>query len=191
MGIILASGSPRRKEMLENLGIQFVVNKSDLEEKTRTDESPQQITMSLAFEKAIDVSDRVQDMDIVIAADTIVFKDKVMGKPKDYQEAFDTLKDLSGDIHYVYTGIAVVQKGTNKKFVTYEKTKVCIKELSDQRIESYINTGEVWDKAGSYGIQGYGALLIDWIEGDYFNVVGLPISKLDEMLNAHFNISIL
>lgn len=191
MAIVLASGSPRRKEMLERLNVDFEVVKSDLEEITRAEECPQQITMALAFEKAMDVSDRVHDMDIVIAADTIVYKDRVMGKPENYEDAFNTLKSLSGDIHYVYTGIAVVQKGTNKKFVTYEKTKVCIKELSDLRVKSYIDTGEVWDKAGSYGIQGYGALLIDWIEGDYFNIVGLPISKLDDILRKHFNISFL
>ena len=191
MSIILASGSPRRKEILENLGIDFEIVKSNMEEQVRDGEIPSQIVMSLAFEKAIDVSDKVNEDDIVIAADTIVFKDMVLGKPKNYVDAKKMLSSLSNDIHYVYTGISVVQKSTDKKFVTYEMTKVCIKELSDQRIEKYIASGEVWDKAGAYAIQGYGALLIDWIQGDYFNVVGLPVSKLDEILNNHFNISFL
>lgn len=190
--VILASGSPRRKEILGNLGIDFVVKTSDVDEKTRDSEGPEQICMALAFEKAIDVAEKVSDKDIVIAADTIVYKDgKVLGKPVDYDDAVSMLRNLSGDIHYVFTGVAVMQRSTNKKFITYERTKVCIKELSDQRIDDYINTGEAWDKAGSYGIQGYGALLIDWIQGDYFNVVGLPIGKLDEVLNNHFNISFL
>lgn len=191
MGIILASGSPRRKEILENIGVDFTIIKSDLDEIVRNDEGADQIAMSLAFEKAIDVSEKAEEDDIIIAADTIVLKDRVLGKPKDYDDAFSMLKSLSNDVHYVLTGIAVVQKSTNKKIIGCETTKVYIKELSDARIANYINTGEVWDKAGSYAIQGYGALLIDRLEGDYFNVVGLPVVKLEEILKEHFEISFL
>lgn len=189
--IVLASSSPRRREILKNLGLNFVIMKSDLEEITREEESPQQIVMALSFEKAMDIFKNADDGDIIIAADTIVYKEKVLGKPKSYEDAFNMLSSLQGDIHYVYTGLAVIEKGSSKKFVTYEKTKVKIKELSDMKIKKYIDTGEVWDKAGAYGIQGFGSTIVQWIEGDYFSVVGLPVAKLEDILYNHFDISIL
>lgn len=188
--IVLASSSPRRKELLENLGLDFKIVKSDLKEIVRKDENPEEIVMALALEKALDVSNKVADNTIVIAADTIVYKDKVLGKPQNYEDAFNMLKTLENDIHYVYTGLAVLEKGTFNKIVTYEKTKVKIRKLSDEKINRYIKTGEAWDKAGSYGIQKYGATLVEWINGDYFNVVGLPISKLDYILSEYFDIRI-
>ncbi len=188
--IVLASSSPRRKELLENLRLDFKIVKSDLKEIVRKDENPEEIVMALALEKALDVSNKVADNTIVIAADTIVYKDKVLGKPQNYEDAFNMLKTLENDIHYVYTGLAVLEKGTFNKIVTYEKTKVKIRKLSDEKINRYIKTGEAWDKAGSYGIQKYGATLVEWINGDYFNVVGLPISKLDYILSEYFDIRI-
>ncbi len=188
--IVLASSSPRRKEILENLGLDFKILKSDLQEIIRYDEAPEEIVMALAIEKALDICKQVDDDTIIIAADTIVYKDKVLGKPKSYEEAFDMLKSLQDATHYVYTGLAVIQRGTYKKIVTYEKTKVKVKRLSDSKIKGYISTGEIWDKAGSYGIQSYGSTLVEWIDGDYFSVVGLPVSKLDDILSEHFDIKI-
>lgn len=188
--IILASASPRRREILENLGLKFSIIKSELEEKVRTDELPEHIVMALSLEKALDVSDSVDDNTIIIAADTVVYKNNVLGKPKSFSDAFNMLNSLQDDIHYVYTGLAVMEKGTYKKYVTFEKTLVKIKKLSKDRIEKYIETGEVWDKAGAYAIQGLGGTIVEWIKGDYFNVVGLPVSNLDNILLDYFNISI-
>lgn len=189
--IILASSSPRRKEILENVGIKFEIMKADIREVIRDGELPEQIVMSLALEKALDIANRIEDNSIIIAADTIVYKNRVLGKPKNYNDAFEMLNFLQGDIHYVYTGIAVVKANSFDKIVDYERTMVKIKKLSEEQIKKYIDTGEVWDKAGSYAIQGFGSLLIEWIKGDYYNVVGLPISKLEEILCKCFNISIL
>jgi len=189
--LVLASSSPRRREILENLGLDFIIMKSDIEERIGEDELPHHIVMALALEKALDICENLDDGTIVIAADTIVYKDKVLGKPKSFEDAFEMLRYLQGDTHYVYTGLALVEKGSYKKFVAYEKTKVKIKKLSEDKIKKYIDTGEVWDKAGSYAIQGFGSTIVEWIEGDYFNVVGLPVSKLEDMLFKHFNISIL
>jgi len=189
--IVLASNSPRRRELLENLRIPFIVMRCDIEEKVFEDETPEQIVMALAFEKAYEVSKKIEDPAIIIAADTIVFKDKILGKPKDFEDAFSILKMLQGDYHEVFSGLAIIDKETGKKVVTYEKTRVYFKELSDDVIRSYIETGEVWDKAGAYGIQGKGGLFVESIVGDYFNVVGLPISKLYDILYRFFNISLL
>ncbi len=189
--IVLASSSPRRREILENLDLDFVIIKSDIEEITREEESPEQIVMALSLEKAIDISSKIDDDAIIIAADTIVYKEKVLGKPQSYDDAYNMLSSIQDDIHYVYTGLAVIEKGSFKKIVTYEKTKVKIKKLSDEKIKKYIETGEVWDKAGAYAIQGFGSTIVQWIEGDYFSVVGLPVARLEDILLKHFDISIL
>ncbi len=189
--LVLASSSPRRREILENLGLHFVILKSDIQEIAREEESPEQIVMALALEKAIDISRNLDDDSIIIAADTIVYKDKVLGKPKSYDDAYDMLSSLQDNTHYVYTGLAVIERGTFKKIVTYEKTKVKIKKLSDEKIKKYIETDEVWDKAGAYGIQGFGSTIVQWIEGDYFSVVGLPVARLEDILLENFDISIL
>ncbi len=189
--MVLASSSPRRREILENLNLDFDIIKSDTPEKVKKGELPQHIVMALALEKALDVSKNLDSGAIVIAADTIVYKEKVLGKPGSYEEAYQTLKTLQDDVHYVYTGLAIIESDTFKKIVTYEKTKVKIKKLSGNRIKKYIDTGEVWDKAGSYGIQGFGSTIVQWIEGDYFNVVGLPVARLEEILFKHFDISVL
>ncbi|MDK2918023.1 MAG: nucleoside triphosphate pyrophosphatase [Candidatus Petromonas sp.] len=189
--VILASSSPRRKEILKNLDFEFETFESNLRERVRDDESPQQIVMALALEKALNVCEKIDEDSIIIAADTIVFKDGVLGKPRNYNEAYNMLLALQGSEHYVYSGLAVVEKNSFKKYVTFEKTKVKIKKLSDSKIKKYIETGEVWDKAGAYAIQGYGSIIVEYIEGDYFNVVGLPVSKLEDLLYKHFNISLL
>lgn len=189
--IILASGSPRRKEILENVGVEFDIVVSDIEEVVRDGESPETVVEALAFEKAFDVASKVEEGTLVIASDTVVFKDKILGKPQDHDDAFDMLQSLKNDEHYVYTGICIIEAGTHHKIVDFVKTKVFTKNYSDEKINRYIETGEVWGKAGAYAIQGYGATLVDYIEGDYLNIVGLPLSKLEEMMSKHFGIEFL
>lgn len=189
--IVLASASPRRKEILENFNIDFDIIPAKVEEVIHEGEEARQIAMALAFEKALKVMEHCEADDIVIAADTVVYKNEILGKPVSYEDAYRMLSLLNNDIHVVITGIAVAQKSTNIKIVDFESTKVKLKNLEPVRIKKYIESGEVWDKAGSYAIQGKGALLIDWIKGDYFNVVGLPISKLEDILRRHFGIELM
>ncbi|MCT4594943.1 MAG: Maf family protein [Anaeromicrobium sp.] len=190
--IILASNSPRRKEILGKFNINLKIEKSSVDEKVNEGDMPEQVAMALAFEKTLDVASRCDDESIVIGADTIVVKDDhILGKPLDYDDAFNTLKKLSGTYHHVITGVSVIRANTYKKVVFYEKTRVKIKNLSDDDISNYINTNEVWDKAGSYGIQGIGSALVESIKGDYFNVVGLPICKLGNILRREFNIKLI
>lgn len=191
MKIILASGSPRRKEMLERFNLEPVIIKSNIDEKIFIDQEPIQIAMSLAFEKAYEVSNSFMD-DLVIGADTIVVNDGlILGKPKDEEDAFNMLRSLSSKTHEVITGISLIDKSRDLKFVDYECTQVKFKYLSDRLIKTYLNTGEYKDKAGSYGIQGKGAVLVEKINGCYSNVVGLPLSKLDYLLSRYFNLNIL
>lgn len=189
--IILASGSLRRKEIFEKFNIPFEIKVADIEEKVNEGEAPEEIAMSLSFQKAMAVAETCNGGDIVIAADTIVVKNKILGKPKDYDDAFRTLTLLENDVHFVITGFAVVKAHTYEKFVSYDKTKVKMKKLDHDFIKRYIETGEVWDKAGAYGIQEKGALMVESIEGDYFNVVGLPIGKLQDILSKYFKIELL
>jgi septum formation protein len=173
--LILASGSPRRKELLEQINVSFTIVKSDIEEIINKDEHPSEIVQSLAIQKARDVLERNMDS-IVIGADTIVaIENNVLGKPKDSEEAKEMLQSLSGKTHVVYTGVAFVTKDQEESF--YEETKVMFWNLTKKDIDNYIKSGEPFDKAGAYGIQGLGATLVKKIEGDYFNVVGLPISR--------------
>ncbi len=191
MKIILASGSPRRKEMLERFNLEPVIIKTNIDEKIFKDQEPIQIAMSLAFEKAYEVSNSFMD-DLVIGADTIVVNDGlILGKPKDEEDAFNMLRSLSSKTHEVITGISLIDKSRDLKFVDYECTQVKFKYLSDRLIKTYLNTGEYKDKAGSYGIQGKGAVLVEKINGCYSNVVGLPLSKLDYLLSRYFNLNIL
>lgn len=189
--IILASNSPRRKEILSNVGVDFCVMGSDIEEVVRPGEKPESVVMALAFEKAFDIASRVEDNSIIVAADTIVYKNSILGKPIDDKDAFKMLKSLSGSSHEVYTGFTVLRANTNLKITEYVKTTVVFKDLDDETINRYIATKEPMGKAGAYAIQGYGSTLIDSIEGDYFNVVGLPISRLSEVLKKNFDFAIL
>lgn len=190
MNIILASASPRRKEILENANVKFKIMSSDIEELTLDGESPCQMVMRLAFEKGIDIANK-QKSDLVISADTIVVLDnKVLGKPKDEKEARYMIESLSGKTHQVITGISLINLENNKKIIDYVISNVKFKNLSEEDINDYISTNESLDKAGAYGIQGYGALLVDEIQGDYFNIVGLPISRLSDLLKKHFNINL-
>jgi septum formation protein len=191
MKIVLASGSPRRMDLLNMLNVEFVKDPSGIPEDIDLNDSPESIVMSLAFQKAMDVSTRYEDGELVIGADTIVYNDQVYGKPLDRDDAYNMLKALSGKEHSVYTGIAVVKAGSNEKVVDYVRTKVVFKDLSDETIYSYIDTQEAYGKAGAYAIQGFGSILVEEIQGDYFNIVGLPISRLSDILKNYFGFRIL
>ena len=173
--LILASASPRRKELLALAGFEFDVVTSSVDEIIDPELKPHELVVSLASQKAKAVASKHTDK-TVIGADTVVVLDgKVLGKPKNEQDAVDMLKALSGNIHEVYTGVYLVNGGKEKGF--YECTKVKFCTLSDEQISAYVATGEPMDKAGSYGIQGKGCMLVEGIEGDYFNVVGFPVSR--------------
>lgn len=190
MDIILASKSPRRREILENTKVRFSIKESQIDEIIKVNESPKETVMRLAYEKALDVASSNKDS-LVIGADTIVvINEQILGKPKNEEEAYNMIKLLSGKTHYVITGFALINLSLNKKVIDCEVSQVTFKELSEECIKDYINTKESLDKAGAYGIQGYGGLLVKNIKGDYFNIVGLPISKISDCLKDHFKINL-
>ena len=190
MDIILASKSPRRREILENTKVRFSVKESQIDEIIKVNESPKETVMRLAYEKALEVANSNKDS-LVIGADTIVvINEQILGKPKNEEEAYNMIKLLSGKTHYVITGFALINLSLNKKVIDCEVSQVTFKELSKECIKDYINTKESLDKAGAYGIQGYGGLLVKNIQGDYFNIVGLPISKISDCLKDHFKINL-
>lgn len=190
MEIILASKSPRRREILENIKVRFSIEESEIDEVIKLNELPKETVMRLAYEKALDVANRNKES-LVIAADTIVvINDTILGKPKDEIEAYNMLQLLSGKTHYVITGFALINLSLDKKVIDYQVSKVTFKKLSEQCIKDYLQTKESLDKAGAYGIQGYGGLLVENIQGDYFNIVGLPISKISDCLKDHFDINL-
>ena len=187
MQIILASASPRRQEFLKNIFDEFLVRASSCEENT-VFETPSKYVMDLASQKATDVAAHytaASKETLIIGSDTIVFSnDSILGKPADEDQARQMLHNLSGKTHEVYTGIALVHinKGTKSIFTAYECTKVHVNTLTEKEINAYILTKDPFDKAGAYGIQGYFSRHIKKIEGDYFNVVGLPVHLLYEEL---------
>lgn len=190
MEIILASASPRRKEILQNTKLKFEIQKSNIDEVVLENESPLNMVVRLAHEKAFDVAQKNREK-LVIGADTIVvLDDEVLGKPKDKNEAYQMIKKLSNKTHKVITGISLINLKQGIVVNDYVISLVTFKDLSEDSIKDYINTNESLDKAGAYGIQGYGALLVDNIQGDYFNIVGLPISKLSDLLKDHFDINL-
>lgn len=190
MDIILASKSPRRREILENTKVRFSIKESQIDEIIKVDESPKETVMRLAYEKALDVASKNKDS-LVIGADTIVvINDQILGKPKNEEDAYNMIKLLSGKTHYVITGFALINLNLNKEVIDCEVSQVTFKELSESCIKDYIQTKESLDKAGAYGIQGYGGLLVKNIQGDYFNIVGLPISKISDCLQEHFDINL-
>lgn len=190
--IILASSSPRRKELLSKYNLKPTIVKSSIKENISPDETIEQIAMALAFEKANQVGEKYNQGEIVIGADTIVaYEGKVLGKPKGEEDAKYMLKSLSGREHEVITGISIIKSNSNLRIIDYERTIVKFRKLTDRKIENYIKTREYIDKAGSYGIQGAGGILVEKISGCYFNVVGLPLYKLDILLEKYFDISLL
>ena len=173
--IILASASPRRKEILELADLEFDVMPSDAQEIT-TKTAPNEVVMELASIKAKDIYKKSEKQSMVVGADTVVaYQGQILGKPADEADAKRMLTMLSGQTHEVYTGVCLIEDGEAKTF--YEETKVTFYEISDEQIDRYIKTGEPMDKAGSYGIQGKAAVFIKGIEGDYYNVVGFPIAR--------------
>lgn len=182
--IILASGSPRRREILEQVGIPFEVIVSEVEEKI-TSNNPVVVVQELAMQKAEAVRKEVRGSGFIIGADTVVvYKNGILGKPKDNLEACEMLTELQNQEHQVYTGVAIIVKSQKEiKHLTFSvETKVRIQPMTKGQIEDYVATGEPLDKAGAYGIQGKFALYIKEIIGDYYNVVGFPISSVYEKL---------
>lgn len=179
MNIILASQSPRRKELLGLLNIPFTVRVADIDETMDSSLSVADAVAQLSRRKAEAISR--EDTDIVIAADTVVVSDgKVLGKPKDEADAFAMLSQLSGHQHQVMTGLTVLQ---GEKAISHtEITDIFFRQLTEKEIRAYIATGDPMDKAGSYGIQNGAALFVERICGDYFNVVGLPVCRLGLIL---------
>jgi len=189
--IILASKSPRRIEMLSKYCEDIKVYSSEIQELVNLNDKPQTTVMKIALEKASAVLKSCDEHGIIIAADTIVYKDSILGKPKNKIEALEMLKSLNGEEHSVITGIAIIEAGTDNKIVDYEETRVKFRNLTHEKIMRYIEMEECFDKAGSYGIQGYGALLVEGIVGSYTNVVGLPITKLDSILENVYKINLI
>jgi len=184
--IILASASPRRRELMEQAGYEFEIQVSHKEE-TYVSETPAEIVKELALLKAKDIAGQnVQQDLIVIGADTVVaYEGKILGKPKSREDAFEMIQGFQGDKHQVYTGVAILhygQDGQEDVINHAVKTDVYVNAMTEEEIWRYIDSDNVMDKAGSYGIQSGFAIHIEKIEGDYFNVVGLPISYIYEEL---------
>jgi septum formation protein len=188
--IILASASPRRKEILEKIGLKFEVEPSDYAEDMRSGLSPGELARAISLEKARAVATRHKNA-IIIAADTFIFfRGKIMGKPGTEAEARKMLMRLSGKPHLVITGFTVLDVDSNKVLTTSVESVVYIKNLTQEEIDAYVKSKEPLDKAGAYAIQGLGSVIVERIEGDYFNVMGLPLSALAEALKE-FGIHIL
>ena len=180
--IILASKSPRRRDLLEKAGLKFTVIPSELDESAMAVSSPESYVKSLAAAKAGQISDRYPDS-WIIGADTVVFNDStILGKPASRDEARVMLESLSGKTHQVHTGYCICNQTENHHFSDCVSTDVHFKELSKTEIDWYIDTGEPFDKAGSYAIQGIGTVLVRSINGSYTNVVGLPVCEVLEHL---------
>ena len=178
--LILASGSPRSRELLSLITDEFEILVSGCDEFVPEGTPAKKVPAILAEQKALAVA-KLRPEDTVIGSDTVVvLNDEIFGKPKDKAHAHAMLKALSGKKHFVYTGVAVAEKGEVRSFV--QKTEVEFYELSDETIEKYIATGEPMDKAGAYGIQGKGSVLVKGITGDYFNVMGLPVAETARFL---------
>lgn len=186
--LILASKSPRRRELLAGLGADFTAAEAMGEEMIPKEAAPAEAVIILARQKAEEVFSKTGGT--VIGADTVVVHEgRILGKPADEKEAFSMLLALSDGWHEVYTGLCVTD---GKKTVSaFEMTRVKFRRLSEAEIGRYIETKEPLDKAGAYGIQGLGSLLVQRIEGDYFNVVGLPLCRLGILLKEHFDITLL
>ena len=174
--LVLASSSPRRKELLQNLHLTFDVSSSEVDESFGPDLLPEEIVVQLAYRKAQMIAQQYRTS-FVIGADTIVVaNEQILGKPQNETQAVKMLAQLSGKTHAVYTGVAIIHGETETSF--FEKTQVTFWELTETEISAYVKSGEPFDKAGGYGIQGFGSMLVKQISGDYFAVVGLPVSRM-------------
>jgi nucleoside triphosphate pyrophosphatase len=180
--IILASASPRRKEIFEKTCLKFEVDESDCDERAVTGLKPHELAKFLSRAKAKDVARRHRNA-LVIAADTIVLSGRtIFGKPGGEEQAREMLKTLSGKAHSVITGFAIIDTAGKKELSRSVETTVYVKRLGADEIEAYIKSGEPFGKAGAYGIQGLGAVIVEKIDGDFFNVMGLPLHTLAESL---------
>ena len=183
---ILASQSPRRRALLEQLGFSFVVMPSHVEEVVPVDLAPASVVEDLAQQKVDPVSRRFPDA-LTLAADTIVVLDEaILGKPAHESDACSLLRRLSGRTHTVYTGVALAHPATQRCKVVHEATQVSFGDLSDDEIADYVATGAPMDKAGAYGIQDFGAVFVAHIDGDFYNVMGLPLHRLYHLLRSEF-----
>jgi septum formation protein len=177
--IILASSSPRRKELLGSLGFEFEVMHPSSDETVSGDEAPEEFALRVSLEKASSVSSGLGEGFVVIGADTIVvLEGEILGKPGDRDEASSMLRKLSGKEHHVYTAFSILKPKNEVLHSEVVDTRVRVKPLAASEIEGYIKTGEPMDKAGAYGIQGIGSFIVSGIEGSYSNVVGLPVTEL-------------
>ena len=182
--MILASKSPRRLEIISEFGINVTVKSKDIVEESNKEKIFEQIE-DIAEKKAIAVS-KDESSAYILAADTVVvYKNRVLGKPKDIEEAREMLASLSGERHMVISAYAFLNIEKNIRIIGHQKTEVTFKKLTKEDIEWYISTKEPMDKAGSYGVQGKGAILIESIDGDFYNVMGFPISKFVEDLKKN------
>lgn len=177
--IVLASSSPRRKELLEQLGIRFAILPAEVPEIPQAGVSPSEEAQRIACEKAYEVAQKVDDCSVVIGADTmVVINNQILGKPSSSQEAEAMLKTLAGRWHKVITGWCVIRLSDKLVRKGVSESKVFIRELSDDFVRAYVRSGEPMDKAGAYAAQGIGACMISRIEGSYTNVVGLPLAEV-------------
>ena len=184
MDLVLASASERRCELLKRITDDFKIIISNFDEDSVIFEGNcEEYVEKIAEGKAIDVSKNLQENSLIIGCDTVVFFDnKVLGKPKNREDAFNMLSNLSGNAHQVYSGLAIYDTRSKSTMVTSVKTEVKFSKLTKRQIEDYIDSGEPMDKAGAYGIQGFGGVFVEEIHGCYYNVVGLPINKLNSLL---------
>ncbi len=192
MNFILASKSPRRRSILEDIGLEFEIMESGADENSIPKElDPKLYVQELAMLKSSSVAAIASDDALVIGADTVVVHNgEILGKPKDFDDAFNMLSSLSGTSHEVYTGISVTDSRNMHTVTDYCETRVYFSEMSDDEIKNYINNYKPYDKAGAYGIQEYAAVFTEKIEGDFFNVVGLPAAKLYALLKKEFGVII-
>jgi septum formation protein len=176
--IILASASPRRRELLSKIGLKFSIEKSNIREDLDLKLNPKQLAEMLSYRKACKISKKYSNA-VIIAADTlVVLNNKIIGKPKNPKDAAKILNKLSGKAHSVITAFTIIDTKTNKSVTKSVETKVFMKKLTEEEIKYYVNTEEPSDKAGAYAIQGFGGIFIEKIDGDYYNVVGLPLTAL-------------
>lgn len=188
--IILASSSPRRQEILRQIGLDFEVKANEVDETIPVGTPPHEAVSELAYRKAWGTAN-LEPEAVVIGADTIVLhENRILGKPLNRSDAVETLRSLSGSEHLVITGFCVIEAATGKVVRANETTRVFFRRLTDAEINAYVDSGEPMDKAGSYGIQGLGAVLVEKIDGCYFNVVGLPVSHLSQVLKS-FGVEVL
>lgn len=185
--IILASKSARRRDILEHLGLDIEIKVSEADESVEQKLSPESFTELLAVRKAEAVIPLCDEDDVIISGDTVVaYGDEIFGKPANREDAFRMLSALSGTEHKVVSGIAVCHKG--RIAVSHEVTLVTFKKLTEREIYAYIDTGEPFDKAGGYGMQDKASVFVEKINGDYFNVVGLPVFRMFSLLSQEFGI---